>query len=475
MALEDLDVKQFSEPEVVQAVVDEIKSLGENTTKNYDVLRRNYEELKKTVDEQGKNPDTLVESKFQKLSQDITVRQEALDDTMKKNAEQVQERMNAIEVAMKRSPRGEDKDGEQEFIKEAKAFELLRLASQRKNDVGVNFEEVEEMKFEVDTYKNFCKSFDAWARKYGGSRDRIMPEAHIKALQVGIDPDGGVTVPVAMSNRITRRIFEDDPIRQLAAVESITTGSMEWMVEYDEAGAGWEGETITETTIGEETATPGWKKRKIAVHTEYARARATQQLLEDSGINVEQWLANKIAEKLMRQEGAAFVNGDGIGKPRGFLTYDDGTAWGQIQQVAMGAAAALTADGFIDIKYSLKDVYHSRALTWLMNRTTVAAAMKLKDGNGNYIWKPSLLATDPTSTILNHPVRMSTTMPEVAAGTLSVAIADWREAYLIVDRLGITVQRDPYTVKPFIEFYTRKRLGGDVNNFEAIKLGKISA
>ena len=108
-----------------------------------------------------------------------------------------------------------------------------------------------------------------------------------------------------------------------------------------------------------------------------------------------------------------------------------------------------------------------------MNRSTVQAAMKLKDGEGRYIWSPGL-ATEQTSTILNLPVRMSTTMPAVAANALSVALADWSDAYLIVDRLGISVQRDPYTAKPFVEFYTRKRVGGDVVNFRSIKVGIVA-
>ena len=390
-----------------------------------------------------------------------------------KEKKETQDRIDSIEVVMKRTPRGGDSEAETKLIEDAKKFAVTSLAVKQRGE-GVMFEQAEQIETEIDKYKQFCKSFEAYARKYGGSRELIMDEPARKALQVGIDPDGGVTVPVAMSNRVTQRIYEDDPIRQLAAVESITTGSMEWMPEWDEADSGWEGETLTERQQGAETSTPGWKKRKIAVHTQYALAYATQTLLEDSGINIESWLANKIAEKLGREEGIAFVTGDGIGKPRGFLTYDNGTAWGQIEQVNMGAAAAITADGYIDVKYALKDAFHTRALTWLVNRTTVAATMKLKYGTGEYIWKPGLTA-DQTDTILNLPVRMSTTMPEIAANALSVVLADWREAYLIVDRLGITVQRDPYTAVPFIKFYTRRRVGADVNNWEALKIGKISA
>ena len=139
----------------------------------------------------------------------------------------------------------------------------------------------------------------------------------------------------------------------------------------------------------------------------------------------------------------------------------------------MGAAAALTGDGFHDVKMSLKEFFMNRG-TWLMNRLTVNETLQLKDGTGNYIWRAGLEPNMP-SNILGLPVRMSTTMPTVAANALSVAIADWREAYMVVDRLGISVQRDPYTAKPFVEFYTRKRVGGDVINFDAIKIGKIAA
>jgi HK97 family phage major capsid protein len=139
----------------------------------------------------------------------------------------------------------------------------------------------------------------------------------------------------------------------------------------------------------------------------------------------------------------------------------------------MGNATALTADGFKSVKYSLAEDYLNRG-TWLMNRLTVAEAMKLKDGNGQYLWQPGMQLGQPAQ-LDGLPVRMSTTMPQVAASALSVVLADWSEFYMVVDRLGITVQRDPYTAKPFIEFYTRKRVGGDVINFDAGRIGVIAA
>lgn len=474
MDLDNIDYGNVNEPEVVKAVVKELKSFGDNVKETHGTLRKAYEELKATVDELGK--DALTESKYQKLSEDILTRVQALDDFKAKKEEgekKAEERLNQIEAALKR--RGKStasvKDSE---IDEVREFILSTKSVTRTSDTGVTFEEMDSSPIDEKTYAEYAKAFEKWARKYGGSRERSMLDIDQKALQVGIDPDGGLVVPTAMGNKIIQRVFESDPVRQICSVESITTGAVEWLVDIDEAGYEWEGETNGETTITGETSTPSWRKKKISVFTLAARPRATQTLLEDSGMNIEKWLANKIAAKFSRAEGAAFVSGDGIGKPRGFLSYSNGTTWGTIEQTNMGAAAALTADGFVDVKYALKEQFLERG-TWLMNRSTVRDAMKLKTGTGDYIWKPGMLVSDPASSILNLPVRMSTTMPVVAAGALSVALADWREAYMVVDRLGITMQRDPYTVKPFIEFYTRKRVGGDVTNYDAIKIGKISA
>ena len=459
-----------SENQVVQEVLDEVKKFGESSRKNYDELRKNYEELKHTLEEQANDP--LAAEKINKLAEDISTRQKALEEQQAKSQEEFNKRADAIETAMGRPGRSGTKESE-ELEREAKQFQTEVLSSHLKSDSGVAFEELEGKQFSVEDYQLYRKAFEAWVRKYGGTRSYNMPEKFQKALQVGIDPDGGITVPTSMSNRIIQRIYESDPVRQLATVENITTGAIEWMVDIDEAGIEWEGESTGETTTGGETSTPGWRKKRIVAHTLSAKPRATQTLLEDSGLNIENWLADKLAKKFLRGEGAAFVSGDGVGKPRGFLSYSSGTEWGQVEQVAMGAAAALTADACVNLEYSLKEHFLERGV-WLMNRTTVRDAMKLKDSTGAYIWKPSLLASDPVSSLLNLPVRMATTMPAVAANALSVAIADWAEAYMIVDRLGISIQRDPYTAKPFIEFYTRKRVGGDVTNFDAIKIGKIS-
>jgi len=447
---------QTSEPDVVAAVVAEIKSLGENTKASYDELRKTHEQLKSVVDNyEGKMAADITEQ-ITKLSEDIVTRQVALDESWTKRAD-------AIETAIQRMP-SQMSEKDAKLNDEAYSFYKAAKVCQKKE--GVTYQDLVNLEVNIDEYKAYKKGFERFIRMKGDQRN--MGPDHFKSLSVGVDPDGGYTVTPAMSSRIITKQYEFDPIRQLAAIETISTQAIEWMVDWGQAGWGWEAETET----GAETDTPTLKKKRIPVHVMYAKPHATQTLLEDSGINIENWLADKVADRFMRGEAAAFVNGDGVGKPRGFLTYSNGTDYGQIQQVGMGAAASLTGDGFVTVKYSLLEHYLNMG-TWIMNRTTVRDAMYLKDGTGQYIWKPGF-DKDSQATILGLPVKMSTTMPAVAANSLSVALAYWREAYMIVDRLGITIQRDPYTAKPFVEFYTRKRVGGDVVNFEAIKIGKIS-
>ena len=441
------------EKEVYNAVQKEIASLGDNVKANYEELRKSHKKLQDLID----NGVEGNKSQIAKLQEDIITRQEELD----KKADESNKRMDDLEVLLKRP----NKKIIEPDSKEYKAAKQLLIESIAAKGETATVDKVKALDVDVEKYQEYCKNFETYLRK---DEKQVMPESY-KALSVGVDPDGGYTVTPAMSSGITTKLYESDPIRQLARIESITTDAWEELVDWDQANYGWE----TETAAGAETGTPQLKKKRIPVHILYAKPRATQQLLEDSGISIESWLSNKVSDRFARAEGAAFVSGDGIGKPRGFLTNADGTSYGQVERVNMGAAAALTADGFIEIKYSLQEQYLNRG-TWLMNRTAVRDAMLLKDGTGNYIWKPGL-QTDPSASILSLPVRMSTSMPAVAAGALSVALADWGEAYVIVDRLGITVQRDPYTVKPFVEFYTRKRVGGDLINYDAIKIGVIAA
>ncbi len=290
-----------------------------------------------------------------------------------------------------------------------------------------------------------------------------------KALSVGSDPDGGYLVTPHVSERIIRAVFETSPMRQVAAIEEISTDSLEIIEDADEAAAGWTGETDPVT----DTATPQIGKKTIPVHEIYAQPKATQKLIDDSSVDIEQWLAGKLADVFSRLENTAFVSGDGVGKPKGILTYTDGTSWGEIEQVASGDDADVTADSLIQLYYALKEDYAVHA-TFLMNRATAQQARLLKEASTDqYLWQPGLASGAP-DTLLGLPVLQAADMPAPASGSLSVALGDFSRAYQIVDRTGVRVLRDPYTDKPFVKFYATKRVGGDVANFEAIKLLRLS-
>ena len=290
-----------------------------------------------------------------------------------------------------------------------------------------------------------------------------------KALSVGTDPEGGYLVTPEMSATIVQTVFETSPIRAIAGIEAISSDSLELLVDKDEAAVGW----VAETEARADTATPDLAKVIIAVHEIYAEPRATQKLIDDSSIDIETWLAAKVAEKFSRTEATAFVNGTGVGQPRGFLTYPAGTSWEEIEQIVSGDSGKVTADGLMDLQHSLKESYGANA-TWLASRLVVRDIRKLKDADNQYLWQPGL-QMGGQDTLLGRPIHTASDLPAAAADSLSVAIGDFRAGYQIVDRIGIRVLRDPFTAKPYVKFYTTKRVGGDVVNFEAIKLQKLAA
>lgn len=462
-----------NEPKVQEEILVEIKKMGDN----YIALKKNYEEIQKAYKAAQDELKTEIQdkTKIERLKEELITRKEWADDVkaqkeaaekrledIEKQRKEDQERLDNLEVAFKR-PGGSGNTSSKEVTNEEMVRHYINCRSA--NDEKTSRAQLETFKPDAEAYNNYRKTFN----KYLIKGSEIMSPDEVKTLSVGVDPHGGYTVMPAIGDKIIATQYETSPMRQLGKVVTISTDHIEHLVDADEAGAGWVNETGTRSN----TDTPDFDFLKIYVGEMYALPKATQQLLEDSAINIETWLADKVADRFNRLEATAFISGDGIGgKPKGILSYADGTTTKTIEQVEMGAAATLTADGFIRIKYSLKEDYHGRG-TWLMNRTTVRDAMLLKNGIGDYIWKPGL-TMDQGDTILGFPVRMASDMPVVAAGALSVALADWSMAYEIVDRLGISVLRDPYSSKPYVLFYTRKRVGGAAIITEAIKLGVIS-
>ncbi|NTU77324.1 MAG: phage major capsid protein, partial [Alphaproteobacteria bacterium] len=301
-----------------------------------------------------------------------------------------------------------------------------------------------------------------------------------KEMDVIGDQQGGYMVPTEMADRIVTRQFDTTPMRQLATVMSISSEAVEMLRDTNEPDAQW----ISELGTPADTDQGALGRIRIPVHELYAQPKATQKLLDDAVINVEEWLIQRVSDKFARRENTAFVSGDGLGQPRGFLSYstaatgDSSRAWGVLEHVATGADGAFStstgADVLIDLMHKLRSGYLPKA-TWLMPRTVADLVRKLKENTSNaYIWQPSLQAGTP-ATLLGHPIMLAEDMPSLASGSVSLAFGNFGEGYTIVDRVGLCVLRDPYTAAPFVKFRCSKRVGGDVVNFDAIKLLKFAS
>jgi HK97 family phage major capsid protein len=277
---------------------------------------------------------------------------------------------------------------------------------------------------------------------------------------------------------MVKKVYETSPIRQIAAVQPISTDALEGMEDLGEAGCGYAGE---HATSGDAT-TAQLGKYRIDVHIIDTEPKATQQLLDDAMVDVEAWLADKVGSKIGRFENSEFVNG-AANRIRGFCGYttadDDGTGvtWGQIGRVKTGVngdfAAANKGDKIHDLVGTLKSEYLNNA-RFVTRRSVVTAIRKFRDANGQYLWQPSLVLGTPEQ-LVGFPLVRAEDMPALAASSLSLAFGDFAQGYQIVDRQGFRVLRDPYTSKPYVKFYTTKRTGGAVINFEAIKLLQFAA
>lgn len=294
-----------------------------------------------------------------------------------------------------------------------------------------------------------------------------------KALSVGSEPDGGYLVPRETFGRIIKTLSHQSAMRQLANCVMVSSDSLDLLADKDEFGAGW----VAETAQRDETDTAKLAKIRIPVHEQYAEPRITQKLLDDANINVEEWLIQKIVEKMGKVEENSFIHGDGNGCPRGILSYEDGADWGQIKRFKTGVDGGFNDDHAADILYEalygLESGYLQGA-SWLLSRSTLARIRKMKDNEGHYLWQPSMIQGEP-STLLGHPIHMSDAMPNIANDALPIAFGNFKEAYTIVDRFNVRILRDPFTAKPYVKFYTTKRVGGDVTNFKALKLIQTSA
>ena len=422
----------------------------EDVKKSVEGINKAFEEFKTANDQKIDDfatkgaVDTLVEEKLTKINDDMTKFQKNLDDW---------------QLAQKRQAKVFVDEKGNEIDLDAKAQKWAEAKGYRGD-------------FDHTAMTEYKSKFNQYIRK----GDQIMGADELKALSVGSDPDGGYTVHPDMGGSISKKIFDTSPMRAYASVQVIGTDALEGMYDDNEATANWVGETGSRSS----TDTPELGAWRIPVHELYANPQATQKLLDDSSVSIESWLAENVASKMARVEATAFVTGSGVNQPRGFTTYTDGTSIReQVEQVDTGVngdfpAAPAGGDVLITALYKLKAAYRARA-AWFMNRTTMAATRKEKDSDGAYLWSPGIAAGQP-ATLLGYPVAPAfEDMADIATGSLSIAVGDMASAYQIVERQGTRVLRDPYSVKPRVEFYTTRRCGGGLINGEAIKLINFQA
>ena len=320
----------------------------------------------------------------------------------------------------------------------------------------------------------YAQSFNRFFRS--GAEANLQDLAIKAAMTTQSDPDGGYLVPHEMESTIDRVLGMVSVMRQVAQVRPISAASYKKPVGLGGATSGWVGETSSRS----ETSTPTLSVLEFTPGEIYAEPRATQTLLDDASVNIEQWLADEVSIEFAEAEGDAFVNGDGINKPKGLLSYtkvaNSSYAWGKTGFVVTAAAADFAAtepdNALIDLIHALKSGYRQGG-SFLMNDLTLAKIRKFKDANDLPLWQPSLQLGQP-SQLLGYPVRTDDNFPDVGANAFPVAFGDFRRAYIIVDRIGVRVLRDAYTAKPYVKFYTTKRVGGGIQNFEAVKLLKCS-
>jgi HK97 family phage major capsid protein len=288
---------------------------------------------------------------------------------------------------------------------------------------------------------------------------------------------GGYLAPPETERAIEQAITHTSPIRSIATVTTIGAPVYQKPVMTNGVASGWAAETAARTETDEGTLA----LLQFPAADLYACPAATQNLLDDAFINLDQWLAAECEDAFAAQETAAFVTGTGTNQPMGFLSYptavDASATWGQLGYVATGAAGAFPADDpvdcLIDLVYTPLAQFRANG-RFVMNRRTTAIVRKFKDGEGDYIWTPGLAPGQP-STLCGYPITEVETMPDVGANSFAIAFGDFAKGYLVVDRAGVRVLRDPYSQKPYVLFYTTKRVGGGVQNFNAIKLLKFAA
>lgn len=433
------------------------KETPSSVKEGIEMLQKRFEEFKAANDERLDGQDTLVNEKVDRINAAIT--------EMQVLCEKLQKQQTGLIMG------GGANDNRDALVQNTRRFLTM---------VTGNKVTVEQAAERVEVYTAYTQHFDTLVRN--SMRVHNLPPDVQAALSVGSDRDGGYFVPPEMSMEMEKRIFDTSPMRQYARV--IPIGSDAWEAPYKSSkgtSGGWVGEKQPRTA----TATGEVGTQRIPVYEQYAYPEVTQKMLDDGLINVQDFVIEDTEDEMIRTENLAFVSGNGVEKPRGFLDYasdsvttaDATRSWGVLQHVISGAAGAFTTYGteLVDIISKLHPTYRNDAV-WSMNRSTEAAIRKLKDADGRMLVGFGDLRDNAFGfSLLGFPIANFEDMPDISSDSYSLAFANWRRGYFIIDRIGFRMLVDPYTNKPYVGFYITKRVGGDVRNFDAIKLMKFSS
>jgi HK97 family phage major capsid protein len=327
----------------------------------------------------------------------------------------------------------------------------------------------------VETEEPHKKAFNAYLR-HGDDEALRGLALEGKALSTAVAGDGGYLVDPRTADTVKSMLVATGSIRSIASVVTVDASNFDVLIDRSDVGTGW----VTETGSVSETATPLIERISIRLHQLAAMPKASQRLLDDSAFDVEGWLAEKIASRFIRSESAAFVNGDGVDKPKGILlpakVPNSAWTWGSLGYVPSGAAADFpttnAVDCIVNLVYALAAPYRANA-TFVMNSKTAGAVRKMKDADGRFMWADGLAVAEPPR-LMGYPVLICEDMPDIAANAHAIAFGDFAAGYTIAERTDLRILRDPFSAKPHVLFYATKRVGGDISDYAAIKLLKFA-
>lgn len=442
----------------------EIKKQIDEIGQSFEAFKATNVERWKEIDKK-KSADVLLEEKLTKIGASLDGFIEQKNALEKKLESEIKER-EELELRISRGELSGKGDPKAEL--ELKTFNNALAAHATSMGRAV-------VTFDAKQLAEYKVAYDAFLRK----DSRMLTPEEAKTLSVGSDPDGGYLVPPDQSGEIIKKVYETSDIRRYASVLTIGSDVLEGIEDLGEAGTGYAGEHAQ----GSDTTTPQIGKWSIPTWIIDTEPKVTQKLLDDANVNVESWLAEKIADKFARFENTEFLTG--ASRIRGLLSYPSvvdtgsGVTWGSFGVVKTGVngafAATTPADILFDVQGLLKNAYLGNA-KWSMRRKTITAIRKMKESTTNaYMWQPGLQQGVPERLLGYELVRMEDMSDYTVTGALGIAFGDFAQAYQIVDRIGIRVLRDPFTAKPYVKFYTTKRVGGGAKNYEAMKFVQFAA